>query len=157
MRAALRATNTRPALSWAWNDSAFADPAQALFFDHIDEDNAARIVFQQNVLDASCAAAEADSDDCMDPGLVTVNHLTTPFFVMQDQTDPVIDDFTPDLRSGVRDVLPVLGQGYGPDAGEHGWLEFSRAYQRRIDGVSALDAFANWLFGRGGDVLVIED
>ena len=139
-------------------DSLFYDPDVKDFTSIFDPP--ALIEFQGSVLDESCMAGEIDPSMCGEP-MTAIRYLETPFFIVADQSDPVINGFflqadPTAFAAGVREELATLEQGYSPDAAVHVWVNDSLFYRYRVNGISVLDAFSNWYFDRGGVRRVIQ-
>ena len=124
-----------------------------------------RAAYQGYVFDDSCADSEPEPALCTSSMLVALNHVTTPYFVVMDQIDPVIIDAavdqTPERIDAIAESARVLvtdhGAGFAPRHGLHGWLAHPLSYQYEIDDLSVLDSFGNWYFGRAGNALVVQE
>jgi hypothetical protein len=122
-----------------------------------------RIEYQGLVLDDSCAEEEPEPDICAETMTVALRHVTTPYFVVIDQLDPIAllgTDGTPERReivaTSVRQLVTDHGAGFAPRNKQHVWLGLPQAYQYHIDGTSMLEAFGRWYFGRKGCSAVVQ-
>ena len=140
-------------------DSLFYDPEVENFTSVFDL--AQLITFQGSILDETCLESETDTSLCGEP-MTAMNYMETPFYVIADQSDPVIKGFFIGVDSlayaaGVREAMATLGRGYSPDTAVHVWVNDSLFYRYRIGGISAMDALSNWYFDRaGGTKLLIQ-
>ncbi|MFZ1866229.1 MAG: pectin acetylesterase-family hydrolase [Polyangiales bacterium] len=156
-------------LSWAdvrgLVDSEFHDRVVLGYPPAEETDFSERIAYQGLVPDASCAADELDPNICGSGMHVVLHHVTTPFFVVMDQSDFVVFgaavDQTPEraaaFAESVRKLVQDHGAGFSSRTGRHGWMLDSMAYRYEIDGTSPLDSFANWYFDRPGPKLVVQE
>lgn len=87
------------------------DPRDPVFADKTAQFNAVQVGLWNAQLDDSCVAAHQGNGAylCADNAYVTMNHLTTPFFQIQDMVDPLVVNAL--LDNGLPATPAQIGQG----------------------------------------------
>ncbi len=135
-----------------------------------------------SALDISCLATAVNPMDCYDTTNTLINHITTPFFVRMDLSDPLgsqrsqtYQNFTSrqdylsalynQLNSLPTVAIPAIPAGvFGPNCGQHvaiqenpGFFQAAAVNVAGVPGLSFHELLTNWLTGIGPTVQVQND
>ena len=135
-----------------------------------------------SALDTSCLTTAINPMDCYDTTNTLINHITTPFFVRMDLSDPLgaqrsrtYQNFTSsqDYLSALYNQLtslptvatpPIAPGVFGPNCGMHvailenpGFFQAAVVNAAGIPGLSFHDLLQNWLTGAGPTAQVQND